>query len=287
MARLALPQHVIDAGIAELRAHAGDEAQIRAAGGARLAGSIGLYAEPRILPGASPWRTLREEAQRSRADVLVAGSRGAGPVERMMVGSTASSLIHHADRPVLVAPARIGATDAPLLLAWDGSPAARAAVHFAAAQLQARRLIVVHSWRSDVRHSLPGRAMLAASHTPLADYADAIDEIYADSAQERARQGVELAATLGLDAVARITEGNDDAWRELLRLAKCEGAAAVLAGTRGMGAVGRTVLGSVSSGLVHHAELPVIVVPDTSTSSLLPPLPRDTAAIGSAPARGS
>ncbi len=39
--------------------------------------------------------------------------------------------------------------------------------------------------------------------------------------------------------------------------------AALIVGTRGLSGLSRLVLGSVSSGLVHHATRPVLVVPDT------------------------
>lgn len=41
--------------------------------------------------------------------------------------------------------------------------------------------------------------------------------------------------------------------------AKNENAAVVIMGTRGMGTLRRTVMGSVSDYVVHHAHIPVIV----------------------------
>lgn len=40
------------------------------------------------------------------AELLVVGSRGAGPLSRMMMGSTCTEVVHHAHVPVAVVPAR-------------------------------------------------------------------------------------------------------------------------------------------------------------------------------------
>jgi nucleotide-binding universal stress UspA family protein len=69
-----------------------------AAEGAELARAAGLDAQPLVLAGSSPWRALRDAARDADADVLVCGMRGEGPLERSLLGSTASSLVHHADR---------------------------------------------------------------------------------------------------------------------------------------------------------------------------------------------
>ena len=45
----------------------------------------------------------------------------------------------------------------------------------------------------------------------------------------------------------------------ICRIAEEESAAMIVTGTRGMGKVRRTILGSVSDYLVHHAHCPVIV----------------------------
>ena len=55
-------------------------------------------------------------------------------------------------------------------------------------------------------------------------------------------------------------ESSPGAWRALAATARAEEAAVIVAGCRGRGALASTVLGSVSSGLVHNAEVPVLVV---------------------------
>jgi nucleotide-binding universal stress UspA family protein len=49
-------------------------------------------------------------------------------------------------------------------------------------------------------------------------------------------------------------------WESLLELAEAEDADAIVVGTRGRTGVG-SLIGSVSDGLVHHSDRPVVVVP--------------------------
>lgn len=62
----------------------------------------GLAATGRRLDG-PPARTLAEACE-DGADLLVAGSRGYGPVMRVLLGSVSTQLIHMAPCPVLVVP---------------------------------------------------------------------------------------------------------------------------------------------------------------------------------------
>lgn len=49
--------------------------------------------------------------------------------------------------------------------------------------------------------------------------------------------------------------------QEICKVAKKEGATFIVIGSRGAGTVRRTILGSVSDYVVHHAHIPVVVVP--------------------------
>ena len=50
-------------------------------------------------------------------------------------------------------------------------------------------------------------------------------------------------------------------WPELLEAAHHHAADVIVCGTRGRGTFGRALLGSVSSSLLHQADLPVLIVP--------------------------
>jgi nucleotide-binding universal stress UspA family protein len=72
--------------------------------------------------------------------------------------------------------------------------------------------------------------------------------------------GVALAREAGLDAAGEAVESGAGAWRALAAAAGDRGAAVIVAGSRGRGGLASTILGSVSSGLVHNAETPALIV---------------------------
>ena len=51
-----------------------------------------------------PASTIISVCERENADLLVIGRRGAGLVERMMIGSVADRLAHHAPCPLMIVP---------------------------------------------------------------------------------------------------------------------------------------------------------------------------------------
>jgi nucleotide-binding universal stress UspA family protein len=92
----------------------------------------------------------------------------------------------------------------------------------------------------------------------LHDYAEGLDDVFREVAEETAEEGAGHARSLGLQAQSRASEGES---RALLQCARETGAAAVLFGSRGRAAVAATMLGSVTSELVHAGVLPGLVVP--------------------------
>ncbi|XP_020625051.1 uncharacterized protein LOC110062465 [Orbicella faveolata] len=65
--------------------------------------------------------------------------------------------------------------------------------------------------------------------------------------------------TLKLSAKIVIESGPPG--QEICKVAKREGATFIVLGSRGAGTVRRTILGSVSDYVIHHAHIPVVVVP--------------------------
>ena len=55
--------------------------------------------------------------------------------------------------------------------------------------------------------------------------------------------------------------GGDKPGQGICKLAKDEDAAAIIVGQRGLGTISRALIGSTSDYVLHHANVPVIVVP--------------------------
>ena len=238
-----------------------DDGRDVAARGLEIAGTAGLLLEPSVLlREGSESQTILSEADGTDADVIVCGSRGRGGVARSLLGSTSTSVLHHATRPVLVVPGAPRAIDGPALIAYDGSPGARAAIAAAGRLLPARKAMFVHVWNSPMRNTLSGRALAGAPIGEVRGITADYEQVFADAAATIVEEGVALAREAGLDASGEAIESGSGAWRALAEVASERHGAVIVAGSRGLGGLASTIFGSVSSGLVHNAETPALIV---------------------------
>jgi nucleotide-binding universal stress UspA family protein len=193
--------------------------------------------------------------------VLVCGTRGRGAFTRALLGSTSSSLLHNTDVPLLIVPDGGGALDGPVVVAYDGSEGARRAIEAVGRLLSGRATVVVHAWEPVFHRSLEHRAHALGRVDDLPQMVVQLHEALADAAATTTEEGVAAARAAGLEAVGDTVEADDGAWRAVAAAARAHGASAIATGTRGLGAARSVLLGSVSSSLVHNAEVPVLVVP--------------------------
>jgi nucleotide-binding universal stress UspA family protein len=253
--------------IDELASAGQERARATAQEGVERARADGLEAEAPDVPAQAPaWAGLLEAAGQLGADVLVCGTRGRGGFARALLGSTSSSLLHHAELPVLVVPDGAGRLDGPVVVAYDGSEGAKHAIEAVGRLLPGRTTVVVHAWESEFHRSLTARALAAGPVDDLGEIVELLHTTQAEAADATTQQGVDLARVAGLEAVGETVESDAGPWRTVAGAARTHEAAVIVTGSRGLGRARSALLGSVSSGLVQNAELPVLVVPVTHIS---------------------
>jgi nucleotide-binding universal stress UspA family protein len=146
-----------------------------------------------------------------------------------------------------------------LLIAFDGSDDARAAIERAAQLEQGDDAVVLVVWERFVEVLARSGAGFGVT-APMVDYAE-IDKATEEGAQKRAEEGAEYATSLGLNAKPRVRVRETTTADAIVAEAAAVDARAIVMGTRGLTGVKSLLLGSVSNAVLHHADRPVIVVP--------------------------
>jgi nucleotide-binding universal stress UspA family protein len=157
----------------------------------------------------------------------------------------------------------------PIVVAFDGSPEAVAAVRAATELMPGRRLLVATVWEPGLAAvSIAPPDSLGMSYLPPdPEQVEAVDRAEQDHARTTAEAGVRLAQDLGARAEAVPLPDDADVATVIMGLAEQHDAAAVVVGRRGLGAIRSTVFGSTSRGLLDTARRPVLVVhPDERQS---------------------
>lgn len=146
--------------------------------------------------------------------------------------------------------------NAPILIAYDGSEFARAAIVEAGRQLaRGRRAIVL-----TVSEPLGAVPFLGASGAPIdPGTMDEFLEAAREGAEKIAEEGSALAREAGFDARSRVLVG-DSIWNRIVGAADQEGADLIVIGSRGRSGLKLAVLGSVAAAVAQHSKRSVLIV---------------------------
>ncbi|MBC7838130.1 MAG: universal stress protein [Nitrospiraceae bacterium] len=179
-----------------------------------------------------------------RDGLLVVGSQGLDALDRFMLGSISTNLIHHATCPVLV----VKSEATPLrrmILAIDGSDASAKALKFVLTKFQSDqstskgRRVPIHV---TVLHVLP-----VVMYPGLKE-----------ASKKLLEQSVQKLIKAGFIAEPLCYLGNPA--EEIMKAASRQQADLIVMGAQGLGAIARFLIGSVSTRVVQHANGSVLVV---------------------------
>jgi nucleotide-binding universal stress UspA family protein len=192
-------------------------------------------------------------AEELETGLIVLGSRGKGTIRRALMGSVSDSIVRHAHCPVLVVRWKPVVFPAKILVATDGSEEATLAAQ-SAADLAARTGSELHV--AHVGKVLTHGDFVGVDVGPLPAGAQ---ELLDKEAKELLEAQLErMGEAWGSVTEAHLMSGRAD--EEIIFLAEQVGADLVVVGSRGLGGVRRTLLGSVANSVVRHAHCPVLVV---------------------------
>jgi len=219
-----------------------------------------------IVGEKDPRQGLALAAEEVQAELIAVGARGAGRMEKLMMGSVATALVRCSRIPVLVVrqPESIP-QQAPLraLLAYDGSPSGREAAAFigrlhwppdssavAVTVIESLLAGAVPTWLEEQARSADAEAMAQAwvrEH-----------EAEKEQTQELLNQFCQSLPGVFQSAKTIVAEGHPA--EQILRLIAAERINLVVLGARGLGAIERLLIGSTSERVLSHAPCSVLVV---------------------------
>jgi nucleotide-binding universal stress UspA family protein len=148
-----------------------------------------------------------------------------------------------------------------ILIAYDGSDDAKAALETAGKLFPGQQVTILNVWQ----RFIDTMARTGAGFGVIVDY-DEIDSEAENAAREKAEEGVALAKESGLDASAETAVVDTTVADAILNAATQAAASAIVCGSRGHSGVKSLILGSVSNHILQHADLPVVVVPSPAVA---------------------
>lgn len=210
-----------------------------------------------------PADALVEEAERSKADLIVMGSRGRRAIKSALLGSVSAEVVDRAPCPVLIAR---GPSLHRVILAEDGSETAAAGARLLASApaLSDLEIRVVSVVDAPFPSMVAGSDAAMASYSAIQTYYDSLPglrEATAKIAQERAA----ALGAAGIAATSEVREG--DAAAQLIAAAVDARADCIVIGSHGRTGVTRLFLGSVARSVLFNAPCSVLIVRGTKVAA--------------------
>jgi len=206
---------------------------------------LGIAHRPLLLSG--PPDHLLQAAEQENADLVVVGPRGHGGFAGLHVGSLAHHLAHHTTRPLAIVPAPGGRARLDrIVLGVDGSEGSSHAVR----------------WLAEVAGASGAEVIAVYAFEPLVEWVPDTDPRSWRHTTEQEFEGRWVAPLrdAGVTVRTRIVERFHPI-TALAGVIEAEGAGLAVVGTRGIGGFPGLRLGRIPLQLVHHTQLPVVLVP--------------------------
>ncbi len=216
------------------------------------------------------WNTgeaIVEAAKESACDLIVMGTHGREGLERQMIGSVAERVSRLARQPVMLV--RNSATNNTKI-----NPFEKLFVPVDGSDTSAMALGVAHQLCRQLNASLEIAHVVPDLPIPLTDpvgpYA-AFD--YAGLAKTLEESGREILTkavkntTVGNVSSNLVLAGGRHISAAILKAAHDASSDLIVIGTHGRSGMDRLLLGSVAEGVIHHAEVPVLLVRSSTVTS--------------------
>jgi nucleotide-binding universal stress UspA family protein len=202
----------------------------------------------------APAAAIIRKVRAWQPDLLVVGSHGWTGIKRLVLGSVSEHILHHSDCSVRISRHRLHSQERPirLVVGVDGSDNARIAV----------QAIAARAWPAGTEARVVGvldsRIPLAAAGTLEGAIPVAIEEEFISRMTTAVDDAAADLTKAGLNAAPLVPTG--DPSEVLLAEAEKWSADSIFVGARGLNAVERLLLGSVSLAVASKAHCSVEVV---------------------------
>jgi nucleotide-binding universal stress UspA family protein len=230
---------------------------------------LGVKCENAVIE--SPlWNTgeaIVEAAKESGCDIIVMGTHGREGLARLLLGSVAEHVSRLATQPVMLV--RSGAVNTV-----KGNPFEKLFVPVDGSDNSAIALGVAHELCRQLNASLEIAHVVPDLPIPLTDPVGAYAAFdYAGLAKTLEESGHEILTkavkntTVGNVSSNLVLAGGRHISAAILKAARDASSDLLVIGTHGRSGMDRLLLGSVAEGVIHHAEVPVLLVRSSAIKS--------------------